>query len=63
MNFEALRKSILEDYKKYYEENIEKVQRICKQNYRLDWQTLARAWGETDDQGLHKQFYFFSTQN
>jgi hypothetical protein len=59
MNFEALEKSILEDYKNSYEENIEQVRRICKENYRSDWQVLARTWGETDDQGLYKQFYFF----
>ena len=44
----------------FYVENIEWATEVCKKHFRgSHWQDLARQWGEIDDQGLHKQFFFF----
>lgn len=48
------------EYANFYEKNIEWVKSICSDRYATtDWQVLAKQWGESDDQGLYKQFYFF----
>ena len=43
----------------FYDKNIEWVDKACRDRYRSDWQTLARQWGESDNQGMYQQFYFF----
>ena len=47
------------EYTKFYGRNINRVRDICAESYREHWRVLARQWGESDDQGRHKQFYYF----
>ena len=47
------------EYTKFYDRNINRVRDICAESYSEHWRVLARQWGESDDQGRRKQFYFF----
>jgi len=44
-------------YKKFYEDNLGWVDLYCRARYRQGWQSCARQWGETDEQGIYVQFY------
>lgn len=48
------------EFADFYKENIEWATDACQKHFQgSHWQDLARQWGETDDQGVCKQFYYF----
>ena len=49
-----------ETNQQFYERLVREVNDYILDRYGIDWQTAAKQWGETDDQGIYNQFYYMT---